>query len=86
MVDNVAAFKKTVNVVASTDIRRKIDALKDTVFDLEDQIKQFDDIDLEAVKPKEKKRYEQLYRRLDDVNQHIIALEGDMGGLTAAPK
>ncbi len=86
MIDNVATFKKTVDVVASTDIRRQIDVLKDKVFDLEDQIMQFDDIDLEAVKPKEKKRYERLKRRLDDVNQHIIALEGDMGGLTAAPK
>ena len=60
MVDNVAAFKKTVDIVASTDIRTQIDRLRDKAFALEGVIlDEFDaiDMDMDSADDNAKKRY-----------------------------
>jgi chromosome segregation ATPase len=63
-----------------------IDALKTKRFDLEDQLDEFEDMDLSALSGREKKKYYRLKRRLEDVNEQIDELEEDMEGLKSAPK
>jgi len=46
MINNVSRLNKTVSVVASTAVRSSIDALKTKRFDLEDQLDEFEDMDL----------------------------------------
>ena len=86
MIDNVSRLNKTVSVVASTAVMSSIDALKTKRFDLEDQLDEFDDMDLSALSGREKKKYDRLKRRLEDVNEQIDELEEDMEGLKSAPK
>ncbi|KAL3793247.1 hypothetical protein HJC23_000789 [Cyclotella cryptica] len=58
MVDNVSRLNKTVSVVASTAVRSSIDALKTKRFDLEDQLDEFEDMDLSELSGREKKKYD----------------------------
>ena len=88
MVENVAAMKKTadVGVTVTTDIRRQIDLFKDKVLNLEDEMDEFFDVDVNNLEPKQKREYERLKKRKNEVDQQIVDLERDMEGFASAPK
>lgn len=71
MVGNVARLAKTVAFVTLTAIRRQLNKLKDKMYQLEMELKDFDDVDLDSIHQKKMKRYKQAKRRYDKVTKHL---------------